>query len=175
MTSDGLQPISYDCFQWLPMVFVWFPMVFKCFPMIFLCFLIFPMVVVWFPTAEAARPEFLATLAIVSAQLGALSEHWKDRIVACWQRLAGQSVWPYVACLPCNHQIIVMYRHILSYTFIYFHPPPYTVIYIHIPAYTSIYLQIFNIRNMTAHMRPKNGHISCPRPFPKVRIRHSAS
>ena len=48
---------------------------------------------------------------------------------------------------------------------------PYTHTYLHITPYTSIYLQISNIRNMRANMRTKNGHISSPRGFPKVRIK----
>ena len=42
-----------------------------------------------------------------------------------------------------------------------------------IPPYTflnPIYFQISNIRNMRANMRPKNGHISSPKLFPKVSI-----
>ena len=40
----------------------------------------------------------------------------------------------------------------------------------HAPPYPPICLQISNIRNMRANMEPKYGHISKPRPFPKVRI-----
>ena len=60
--------------------------------------------------------------------------------------------------------------HIPSYTFIYLYIPSYTPNTLDIPSYTIIYLIIFKVKNMRTNIRLKNGHISGPRAFPRVRI-----
>ena len=54
-------------------------------------------------------------------------------------------------------KVFQIYPHTLSYAFIY----------LHIPSYTRIYLNKSDIMNTRANMRPKSGHNSGPRAFPK--------
>ena len=66
-----------------------------------------------------------------------------------------------------------IYLHIPTYTFLYLHIPPCCSICTHMRPYipyTPTYLRMSNIKNVRANMRPKNGHISGPSAFPKVRI-----
>ena len=63
-------------------------------------------------------------------------------------------------------RIVSNILHISSYTFIYLYIRQYTFIYLQIASY--IYFKISNIQNMRANMRPKNGHNSGPRAFPRV-------
>ena len=77
---------------------------------------------------------------------------------------------PYTSIYHYIPTYTFIYLHVLSYGSIHLHIPLYTHINLHIPSYTFIYLQISRIRNTKANMRPKNGHISRPKKFPKVRI-----
>ena len=65
-----------------------------------------------------------------------------------------------------DEDLFNMYLHISLSIFIYPLIISSSAEYLHI----LIYLKILNIKNMTANMKPKNGHNSGPRASPRIRI-----